>query len=656
MYSSKQLANGNYEIYQNGQRISTGTASVLGNYGLSPTTPSTPAPMPGSVASINQPQPNFAYGAVNTNPQPNPITSSNGMGPTTLVNTIQQQNQPQAPTTPKYYAELDGGYYRVFDSNKNTVASFTSSNAPELLSGYGLSTTNLGSANNPTQTNPSYTVKSGDTLSKIASQYGVNVSDISGYRSGNPNLIYPGEVLTVGKLATTGTTPQQNTTTGTTGSQGGTSPTTPPAVATSTQARDEAKTAEIARIKAELEQGTNKPAQFKSAEEFSKLRQEKGVVEDENELSAIQNEARMAKEELNQFKQTSSKEISQGGYLGGISEAERNLNFRMSSLALREQAVIDRLNNKNSYINTVLGLGKEDYQTAYTNYTDEYNRNVKAVELYNKELDEQQKDALAGFTTMSNLLSKSGLSQLTPQLSTQMDSLALKAGLPTGVFQEALKGLAAQEKIDSMQIVGNNVYMKTTDAQSNPHLKLLQTVSDGKASSTSNNQTTDNERALMSQFRGEQIVKDYNEILGQKGTIDAYIQNGVGGPADLAIVFSFMKGLDPTSVVRESEYDNAAKSGNIFQGVWAKFNGFFKAKGGILPANVRQEFQNLVNQRLAVKEKQYTNVKSQYEDISKRQGLNPQNVVIDYASGGMVPNNGSSDVKIDDIDAWLNSF
>lgn len=43
----------------------------------------------------------------------------------------------------------------------------------------------------------SYTVKEGDTLSKVASQYGVNISDISGYSSGNPDVIRPGENLTV---------------------------------------------------------------------------------------------------------------------------------------------------------------------------------------------------------------------------------------------------------------------------------------------------------------------------------------------------------------------------------------------------------------------------------------------------------------------------
>lgn len=42
-----------------------------------------------------------------------------------------------------------------------------------------------------------YTVQSGDTLSGIAAKLGVSTSQISGYHSGNPNLIYPGEVLTV---------------------------------------------------------------------------------------------------------------------------------------------------------------------------------------------------------------------------------------------------------------------------------------------------------------------------------------------------------------------------------------------------------------------------------------------------------------------------
>lgn len=42
-----------------------------------------------------------------------------------------------------------------------------------------------------------YTVRAGDTLSGIAARYGTTVAGISGYRSGNPNIIYPGEVVQI---------------------------------------------------------------------------------------------------------------------------------------------------------------------------------------------------------------------------------------------------------------------------------------------------------------------------------------------------------------------------------------------------------------------------------------------------------------------------
>lgn len=50
-------------------------------------------------------------------------------------------------------------------------------------------------SNNTTTTSRTYKVQSGDTLSGIASQLGVNIYNITGYSSGNMNLIYPGEIL-----------------------------------------------------------------------------------------------------------------------------------------------------------------------------------------------------------------------------------------------------------------------------------------------------------------------------------------------------------------------------------------------------------------------------------------------------------------------------
>ena len=44
-----------------------------------------------------------------------------------------------------------------------------------------------------------HTVKEGDTLSEIAQRYGVTTDQITGYRSGNKNLIFVGEVLNINK-------------------------------------------------------------------------------------------------------------------------------------------------------------------------------------------------------------------------------------------------------------------------------------------------------------------------------------------------------------------------------------------------------------------------------------------------------------------------
>lgn len=46
-----------------------------------------------------------------------------------------------------------------------------------------------------------YTVKKGDTLSKIAGDYGVGMDKITGYKSGNPDLIYEGETINIGDKA-----------------------------------------------------------------------------------------------------------------------------------------------------------------------------------------------------------------------------------------------------------------------------------------------------------------------------------------------------------------------------------------------------------------------------------------------------------------------
>ena len=153
-----------------------------------------------------------------------------------------------------------------------------------------------------------------------------------------------------------------------------------------------------------------------------------------------------------------------------------------------------------------------------------------------------------------------------------------------------------------------------------------------KVVGTANNVMTDNERSLLTTFKGEPIVKDYNSILAKKLSVDAIIRLGVGGPGDLTLVYEFMRGLDPNSVVRETEYATAAKSGNIFKGLYAQFNGYFKESGGFMPPSTAKAFQDIVNSKFEVQSQLYGNLAQQYRDIAKRQGLNPDNVVPGYSA------------------------
>lgn len=163
------------------------------------------------------------------------------------------------------------------------------------------------------------------------------------------------------------------------------------------------------------------------------------------------------------------------------------------------------------------------------------------------------------------------------------------------------------------------------------------------------NQMTDNERALFNQFNSEPIVKDYNTILSKKLTVDQILNSKLGGPGDLAIVYEFMKGLDPSSVVRESEYQSAAQSGNIFAGALARFNGYLKPDGGFLPDAVKNDFQSIVGSKLKVQTQLYDNVASQYQQIASRQGLNPSNVTLNYSAANINPASTN-------ISSWLTDY
>lgn len=98
-----------------------------------------------------------------------------------------------ASTSGSYYIVRKGDYLsRIWPTTWRTIARMNNISAPWIIyPGQRLRTTSA----TVTTTRRSYIVQSGDTLSSIARHLGVSQSSIRGYRSGNPNLIYVGEVL-----------------------------------------------------------------------------------------------------------------------------------------------------------------------------------------------------------------------------------------------------------------------------------------------------------------------------------------------------------------------------------------------------------------------------------------------------------------------------
>lgn len=99
---------------------------------------------------------------------------------------------------------------------------------------------------------------------------------------------------------------------------------------------------------------------------------------------------------------------------------------------------------------------------------------------------------------------------------------------------------------------------------------------------------------------------------------------------DMALIFNYMKMLDPGSTVREGEYATAQNAGSIPDRVWAQYN---KAVAGeSLAPPQRSDFlkqsKNLYDSQLKTQKA----LEKTYKDLAARAGFNPDDVAPDLAS------------------------
>ena len=137
--------------------------------------------------------------------------------------------------------------------------------------------------------------------------------------------------------------------------------------------------------------------------------------------------------------------------------------------------------------------------------------------------------------------------------------------------------------------------------------------------------------ALRKEFDTLPDVKDFNMIRASRQQIRGLVlnQEETAGK-DIGIIFSYMKMLDPGSVVREGEYATAQNSGGIPESLRNAYN---KAIDGTrLTQGQRLDFAKTAENIYGTRREQYNSLATKYRDLAQRQGTDPDVVARRYVN------------------------
>jgi hypothetical protein len=138
------------------------------------------------------------------------------------------------------------------------------------------------------------------------------------------------------------------------------------------------------------------------------------------------------------------------------------------------------------------------------------------------------------------------------------------------------------------------------------------------------------------QFNQENTLRDeFQKLTGDFRIVQTSFENirsaakANDGAGDMSMLYNYVRLLDPTSVVRESEFAAAAASGSFGQRVQGAVERVLS--GARMPETLRESFiregRNLYNNQL----RSHNTVADQYEELARSHKLDPRRVVTRFA-------------------------
>lgn len=162
----------------------------------------------------------------------------------------------------------------------------------------------------------------------------------------------------------------------------------------------------------------------------------------------------------------------------------------------------------------------------------------------------------------------------------------------------------------------------------------------------------ENATTLRKEFNSES--KPFNEINGAFGRMQQAYQNSktdITGTSDLALIFGYMKMLDPGSTVREGEAASAANAGGVGERVRNLYNEV--TKGQKLTPKIRDEFMAVARRNYTENQVNFNKLKTRYRGLATRAGINPEDVITAEFQEPPAPRPGGSAPTVDELDKLL---
>ena len=165
---------------------------------------------------------------------------------------------------------------------------------------------------------------------------------------------------------------------------------------------------------------------------------------------------------------------------------------------------------------------------------------------------------------------------------------------------------------------------------------------------------TDLENKLRAQLQG--LSKPFFDVRDAYSRVEASAKNP-SAAGDLALIFNYMKILDPGSTVREGEFATAQNSGSIPQRIQAQYNRAIS--GERLPDALRSDFVSRASDLYQAQLANQSRQEQEYKGLAGRLGVKPENVVLNLSNPAQSKKtqqkNKFSDLSDDEIRRQLNA-